>query len=436
MNSFFNRTNKSLLIIAIMSLLIRVGNFYNTFVPKPFEILFVALCLFTIVHILKNKKIKEFFTPIPKNILIAVSFLMVSVIGGWLVSLFVSHVTSTLNMVLEFGTFTIGLTMFLLVLFYSYNDKKYARLYLYALLLPTVYSIFSIFPSITPSFLLAEDGNFIGLTPNVNIVSKVLLVPAMFFMAHALLTFKGIKIRALYIAISTAIVALLIWISSRGALLSLSVGMFSLWLVATRHQFSWNKLFLNTLVITVIIVAGFALTPYSRKQVVLNRVLNSDAQQFSQLEVKKKSLGSIIRDSVHRTSIIEERANSNIKLKETRLQIWPFYLNNQILNHPFGIGPNTHIESNILNTNGDYVSTGPHNTYLQIWLWGGLVGIISYLYIIFYAFKNLKDRLSKNFSITTVSILVIMITLAVSIMFDDSLSFYNFWIILALAIRE
>ncbi len=433
---FLEKTNKNILLIGLALLSYRVGNFAYSFLPKPYELLFVVLSLLTIVYVLFVTNIKTSITVIPKNILVAVCLLVGSVLLGWGISVYINHIPTNLNMLLEFGTCIIGLITFLFVLFYGYNDSGISKKYYYALLVPVIFIIFVLFPHSTPSFLLASDGNFVGLTTNVNLISKMLLIPAMYFIVHAIILTKNVKMRIVYICIASLLVSLLLWISSRGAILSLFSGMFFAFLVVASHNFTWKKTFLYIGTLMVILTVGFIFTPYSRKQVMLNRVLNSDTHQFSQEQVRSMGLLSIIFHSFHNTAVQPNTKGIvlNSDEKETRLQIWPFYIKNIIIKNPLGIGPNTHIESNVIDIDGNHVSTGPHNTFLELLLWGGGISLLSFVYLLFNAFLNLGNKLKSNFNPMLVSLLVTLFSLTIAIMFDDSLSLYCFWAVLALSL--
>ena len=67
-NLSLEQINKSLILIAFLALLFRIGNFYNTFIPKPFEIILVFIILLTFFDLLINKKLKDFFLSINKKI--------------------------------------------------------------------------------------------------------------------------------------------------------------------------------------------------------------------------------------------------------------------------------------------------------------------------------------------------------------------------------
>jgi len=387
--------NKGLLFLALLSLIYRNGSFTHSF-PNPFEIIFVLLCLFTFVYLIKNNKIKEFFLSIPRNILIAIGCLVFSILLGWIVAVFLKDIPFARNNVLEFGGFMIGLGIFFLILFYTKNDDKYFKKYLYALLLPTFYVFFILFPDLTYYFNLQNDGTFLGLTYNPNIISKLLLIPAMFFITYSLFELKNKWRKIGYIIVSATIIALLFWTSARGALVSVTLASVLVWLIFSLHSFSWKKLFYSGLIVFVIFLTGFAITPYGSQYNVTKHIIINDFKN------------------------------------ESRLQFWPLYFYETIRN-PVGFGPNTHM--NIPYKYGNHV-IGPHNTYINIWLWGGLLGLLSFLYILFSAFNNLKMKLKYNFSSTTLALIGILCALSFSVFFDDSLQFYWFWIILALSLRK
>lgn len=426
------QVNKNLVFIALIALIYRKGNFYNTFIPKPFEIIFVFIILLTFLDLLINKKFKEFFLSIDKKIWIALSCLTASVFIGWFVAVFFKNVPINFNVILEFGNFVISLLIFVLVLFYTKNDKIFAQKYLYALLLPAVYVIFILFTEGAHYFNLENGGTFLGLTLNPNIISKILLIPALFFIVHSLFKFQNRWIKLGYIAISCSLVSLLFWVASRGGLVSLAISAIFVWLVFLFNNFNWKKLFYSGGLLLFIFLIGFLITPQTGKQRVFLRALypsGSDASSY--VTVKDKPIDDIFN------KFIEDKSDNHIFVyseRETRFQIWPFYLKYLIAN-PFGIGPNTHLSFSLKDNIGEYINSGPHNTFLQIWLWGGLLGIFSFLYIFVNAFKNLIDKLKSDFNPAVLALTVILFGLSVAIMFDDSLSFFWFFIILALALR-
>ncbi|MDP2788593.1 MAG: O-antigen ligase family protein [bacterium] len=337
-----------------------------------------------------------------------------------------------MNVVLEFGNFVISLVIFVLVLFYTKNDKIFAQKYLYALLLPVIYIVFLVFPEWAYYFYMGNNGTFLGFTMNPNIISKILLVPTLFFTAYSLFEFKNKWLKVGSIIVSCALVALLFWVSSRGGLVALVISLIFLWLIFSLHRFNWKKLFYSGIIILMIFLVGFFIAPGTGKQRVILRALypsGSDASSYS--TIKDKSVDDIV------TKFIEDKSSNYIFIypgRETRFKIWSFYLKYVLLN-PLGIGPNTHFSFDLKDNNGEYINSGPHNTFLQIWLWGGLLGILSFLYIFISAFKNLRLQLKSEFSPIALALLGVLFAVSISVMFDDSLSFFWFFIILALALR-
>ncbi len=431
-NLTFEQINKNLLLLALVLLLYRLGNFYNTFIPKPFEIILVLIILLTFLELLVNNKFKEFFLSVHKKIWIALSCLVFSVFIGWLVAVFIKKIPISLNVILEFGNFIISIVVFILVLFYTKNDKTYAKRYLYALLLPVIYIIFVMFPEWAYYLHTENGGTFLGFTMNPNIISKILLIPTLFFVTHSLFKFRNKWINLLFIVVSSFLVALLFWVASRGGLVALVVSLVFLWFIFSFSNFNWKKLFYSGVIILMIFLVGFVITPGTGKQRVILRVLYPSGSEHSNyLTVQDKSANAVL------VKFINDKSNNPIFIypgRETRFQIWPFYLKYVLLN-PLGIGPNTHFSFDLTDNNGEYINSGPHNTFLQIWLWGGVLGILSFMYIFISAFKNLFTKLKSNFNPEALVLLGILFALSVSIMFDDSLSFFWFFIILALALR-
>lgn len=432
-NLTLEQVNKNLILLALITLIYRVGNFYNTFIPKPFEIILVFIIFLTFFDLLINKKFKRFFFSIDKKIWIALSCLVASVFIGWSIAVFFKHVPINLNVILEFGNFVISLIIFLLILFYTKNDKIFAQKYLYALLLPAVYIIFILFTEGASYFNLENNGTFLGLTLNPNIISKILLIPAVFFITHSLFKFQNKWLRIGCIVISCATVALLFWVASRGGLVSLVVSMIFVWLVFSIHNFNWKKLFYSGGLLLLIFLIGFLITPQTGKQRVFLRVLYpSGSSYYSYMAVINKPVEDIVNN------FIEDKNDNHVFIYpagENRFKIWPFYLS-YVIRHPLGIGPNTHFSFYLTDNNGEYINSGPHNTFLQIWFWGGLLGMLSFSYIVLNAFKNLAIKLKSDFNPRTLALMCILFAVSVSIMFDDSLSFFWFFIILALALKE
>lgn len=446
-NLTLEQINKNLIFVAILSLLFRVGNFATSYLPKPFEIIVILICFLTILDVIKNKKIKEFFYSVPKNIRIALIYLVSSILIGWGVSV-LGGVPVSFSMILEFGTFIFSLSIFILIIFYTRNDKSFIKKYFYALLVPVVYTVFVMLPDVAYELKLALGTHFVGFTTNPNIVSKILLIPIFFFTAKTLYEEKSKWVKLGYLILSSLLVSLLFWTSSRGAILSLLLGMIFIGLVFSLNNYNWKKLFKSIIIIFLICLIGFTVTPRGVKEVVVTRISNTEIIQPISSNVGNVNKNKIINNVFTKitggekekvgVTAEDETKEEPILIKfngtdDLRLQIWSFYLE-YILWNPLGVGPNTHMDFHIVDFYGDVVNSGPHSSYLQIWFWGGLLGLSSFIYLLFIAFKNIKTNLKLNFSIMTLSLATIFLSLCVSILFDDSFTFPWFWVILALSL--
>ena len=99
------KINKNLLLLALVSLIYRKGAFFDSLIPKPFEVILVILSVITAVYLIRENKIKDFFLSVPKKILIAFGCLLFSILFGWGVGAAFNGIHSNFNTILEFGTF-------------------------------------------------------------------------------------------------------------------------------------------------------------------------------------------------------------------------------------------------------------------------------------------------------------------------------------------
>lgn len=468
--SSLEKVNKILMMVALASLAIRSGNFYMTYIPKPFEILFVMIVSLTIIDIVKNKKLKEFWNSLPKNIWLALGTLVLSILMGLFITIFIKGVPLNFYMVTEFGRLLIAMGLFVLIFFYTREDKKLIKKFLIAIISPILYIVLLAHPQYAFSYDYAHvsDGRFYGFSSNVNTISKLLLMPAMFFMSYSLFWLKGKWQRLGFILLSAGSVALLLWAASRGALLALIVGLFAIFALFVARNFSFKEVARASTIILSIFILGFLFTPYSGKQVVLNRVLNKDTDQTHYQWLKDRALKDIVLDSfssknsekedddkaieiidygdeINSKTIVKAEYDGRpinasvivgVPVPETRAIIWPFHIK-QAIENPFGVGPgfNTHIKV-FMPQVGDYVGTGSHSSFIEQWLWGGIIGLVSFCYILFRAGQNLKIKIGrKDNDAMIVALAGIFIALIVAIFFDDSSKLFWVWAISAMAIK-
>lgn len=413
------KINKNLLLIALASLIYRSSSFSLSHIPNPFEIIFSLVAVLTLIYLIKDHKIKEFFHSIPKNILVAVSCLTFSILLGWLISVFIKSQPTSFNSVIEIAIFFISLCTFSFILFYTKDDTTYANRYFYALLFPVVYIIFILLPQLAYYFHIMDGDSFIGLTTNRNIVSKIILIPAIFFIVKALFRYKNIWLNIVYILFSSALTSLLFWTNQRGVLVGLVFGIIFILAISYYYHRDLKRTILNFIIILIILTLGFIITPYMGKKITAIRVSDT---KMEYLQIKNKFISNTSSNDIN-----------VVTTPVSRFEIWTVYLK-QIIKNPLGVGPNTHIKTKY--APGEYTVLGPHNSYIQVCLWGGILGLLSFLYLIFSAFKNLILKLKSDFNPITVSLVGILFSLSIAIIFNDSLELFIFWIILALSLRK
>lgn len=441
------RVNKYALLVALALLLIRSGDFNSTFMPKPFEVIFVFVAILFVIDLIKNKKIKEFCISVPRNIWLAVGGMIVSVVMGWSITLIFGRFPIDKEMVTEFGRMIIALMTFLLIFFYTRNDKDLLRKYFYALLSPVFYILLLFIPKVADFYNLTLAGRFIGFTNNLNTTTKILVVPAAFFVACALFEEKNRLLKIVYVAVSSCMTALLFWTSSRGGLLAFFAAMIFICAIFAIKNLSWKKIAEASLVVFSIVMLGFLLTPHSGKQVVLERALNSDTEQTHYYGIKDKSLKEIVATSLSGekeeiktdpnkdnpnivgTTISAQELKSPNNSSETRIDIWSYALR-QIPYNLLGAGP----AFNLLYAYTP-LSGGPHNSILQIFFEGGVIGLFCLGYILFLAFDSIKSSLIVNFDKFIFAISGGLLALLIALMFDANVKLFLFWALLAIVIN-
>lgn len=412
------KINKSLIALALASLFFRAGEFI-----KPFEIIFLIIFILTVIDIIKNKKFNNFLSILSTKNIILILVLVLSVFIGLFVTLFVRGISLNVVMIEELARLLVAISSFIIVLFYSKDDKKNIYKYLVALIVPSLYGLFIIFPSLASSLGLVVDGRFNGFTNNLNTTAKMFIIPGVFFLVHSFLS-KSKSI--LYIILSSIIMSLFFWIGSRGAMVGLSAGVLMVCFFIYIKDKNIKYFFKNLAIILIVILLGFAITPYSGKRMILNRVFNKDSNQVRYSEIKDLSLFDVV-----------EKKNYNVEkenIPETRLEIWPCYFV-KALNNPFGMGPgfNTHTNCYISLYNS-YRNSGSHNSYLEIWLWGGVLGFISFLFLLYFSLKNLIINYKINENIISLVLLGSLISFLVVLFFDDSVKSFWLWVIVALSL--
>lgn len=418
--------NKILVFITLVSLSYKRGHFSGTLIPAPFQILLILSLILTTVYLLKSHQVKKFFLSIPKKIWLAVGGLFFSVLLGWVIGeFFVGMPTSTAT-ILDFGTFTISLIMFLLVLFYTKNDEKYAKWYLYALFIPNLSILYYFLThGIVGFWGVPNDGSLTGIVdPNVS--SKALLIPALFFITKSLFAFKNNQWwRTLGYALLASVASMMIfWTLSRGSILGMIIGMLLIFVLYSVRNFSWKNFLGGIAIVFVIVSVGYIIVPHGVKGELHTKIVNT-----GQLPVAP---GVPIADIVKDPVIVTTEELQATPRSEVRILEWSYFIKYALL-HPLGVGPTS---SSIDYQSGADLQLRPGNTYIQVWLWGGIIGTISFLYLVYRAFRGLWMRWKNSQDQHALALLGILFALSITITFDASLYFYWFFIILALSLQK
>jgi O-antigen ligase len=425
------KINKNLLLVGLALLIFRNNSFSQTFIPKPSTAVLAGGSVIAIVDGVKNKKVKEFILAVPKKIWITLACFFGAIFIGWGSAIFFGHEATTFNMLLEFGNLVISTAAFLLILFYTQQDDRYANQVLYAMLVPVAYTACVLLPGVATHFHLAQDGTFNGFTGNVSIVSTMLLIPTLFFSAATLAQEKNKYLKIAYLLLSAGLVALVFWTAERAAILGLLTSIFIGWILFSTYNFSWKKIASNAGIVVCILGIGFLLVPSVGKKVSLDRMLNLEAHQANYAEVQNDSLEVIVQKSMNDTLVVHAAVPQS---SESRIVIWTYYIK-RLIKNPQGFGPDTHIAAQISYGQRTYIDPGTHNSYLEAWLWGGIVGMVSFLYILWTAYRNLFAMRLTHHTVSF-SLAMILTSLVVAIFFNDSIILEWFWVILALSVRS
>ncbi len=219
---------------------------------------------------------------------------------------------------------------------------------------------------------------------------------------------------------------LFFWTASRGGLLAAAAGLLLISFLFLKQKFSLRRAGAIAVLFIASFSLGFLLTPKSGKQLAPHRLLTNDSRQIHYTQLKDEPLSTIVEDSFH------ARESFN---QETRFEIWSSHVK-EALQHPFGLGPAFYLNLRpCIPLLHECVGSGSHNSFIETFLWGGVMGFLGYMYIVWYAFRNLGRELRSNFTYFTLALVGALASLALSMFFDDNAAIVWFWVLLALAVN-
>jgi hypothetical protein len=426
---------KLILLLSLVSLVFRKSSFALYHIPNPYEIGLMIASLITAIDLTIEKRWKQFFSTIPRGVWIATIVLVLSILTGWGMAAWYRHIPTTLNTIHEFVGFLVAALGGIVVLYYSSDDAVFAKRCIYALLVPALYAIFILIPNAAYGLSIARDGAFHGLTTNVNTMVKTLMVPTAFAIVYALRTPQKLIVRFGHSLLAALLIGLLFWTIERASVLALLAGCFVTWLIYWYYDRNWKHVLTRGLLLVLIIIVGFLTVPSTGKKATLNRLLNFDGHQQQYVVVEQKSVTTVLKESLQKneTTPLASFADPK-KSPEPRFQLWIYYARIALKN-PLGIGPHTHMDAQVPYAKGIFVNPGPHNSFLQMWLWGGVIGLLALLYLVWSGIRRSFVSLKTSFSPFTFGLLISVVMLAASIFFNDNLQSVWFWIVLGLSLR-
>lgn len=408
--------------IASISTNLQKGSFIRHFRPNIFQSLLVLTIALTVVYLVRSHQLKEFFLAVPKRILWALGIFIATVLVGWVIAVVSLGIPTTIHTILDFGTFTMSVALFFLVAFYCKHNRTYAMWCLGALLIPNVHLLYYFFTHGLVGYWGVVNDFSLDFVLDPNILSKTLLVPAIFCIGMSLFALKQKQWRmvAIYTVLASTAVMMVLWTVSRGSTISLIVGATFLWIMFSVKEFSWKKFFMSGVLILCILSVGHAMLPVDTREAIVLKSSNT-------FTLPPASGGKIANVTVEEIRKLPQT--------ESRLLIWYFYPR-YILRHPFGVGPNASHDFNFKDKNGTHIYVGPDSTYLVIALWGGILGLMVCLYLVLVVFDGLWKQWKKTSDTMTFVLGGILFTLSAALFFDGMMALYCFYIVLALSLQR
>ncbi len=429
----FAKISKFLLILATVSLIFRKGLFLQTFIPKPFEF-FLFLALISSFFYFFPKNLNK-FKIVDKKIYLALFIFLFSVGLATLISYLRYGVGFNIEGVLNTIRFLIIFIIFILFYTYLRADEVFFKRVWLSFLIPIIFTPFLIFPELAYKLSIAEaDNRFYGFLQNPALASLFFLVALSFFFGLFFKNFYQKKklFFLLFFFSSVIMVSFIFWSQSRATWIAMIVSLITLNYLIINVFKKINYVFLNLFLTLLLLVISFIILPSSVKTTFLLRIFpeytsfvreshpdlrTTSSEQFRQVLSKIKTEGSI----------------PDILYDQSRPTIWKEYLKLSLKN-PLGLGLN-YFPILAIKINGE--PSGVHNDYLDFLAYGGMGALGAFLYILWRAFVNIRNKL-KNFlspyivyrigiSSALVGLLIYGILNGVAL-FD-----YLFWILLVMA---
>ncbi|MDO8574418.1 MAG: O-antigen ligase family protein [bacterium] len=422
--------------IAGIALLIVRNNNYPWVIKRSSDILFLLAAILTVFFISRNRKWREYWQRTNKVVtalalVIAGVFLATAINYGFWGGKIDSEV------ILSFGRFLeVGVLMGSVGFFQSKDSNFYKKVavaqlstlvYLVSLaitknsfVLDYQFQLLDKFPTYVYRFRLLD--NF------PSSVSYYLIVSLSLLLILALVSFYPLKKKFfVYFLLGSGLFGILLWTQTRAGWLGfLAVVLIILpyWVIKSRQRaIERLKLFLSGgLIVGLFAILGFLVMPYYAKNEVINRIFPVRTQiEAGGLNFEEVETGLVVR------GVIQGGITPNLS-ERSRVYLWRAYLE-KLTQSPLGLGLN-HSPPIF-----EGAPRGPHNTFLEVTAFGGVLALGGYMYLLYLAISNLLVKLKQNQNFKwPLYLLAALVGLIVASQFDNMSTFRIMWVIMALGI--
>lgn len=231
------------------------------------------------------------------------------------------------------------------------------------------------------------------------------------------------------LAFDGGLAGIMLWTQSRAAWLGIFA---SAVLTTILWPASWKKKIFYPLIFAAVFALGIIILPTHARN-------NTLAEFFPELHQKINIASAPAQETT--MVILSEKPSLQIASDARRIELWQSY-SKKILGAPLGLGPN-YDPSPIVGA-----TQGPHNTPLEVLVLAGPLGLLGYIIIFGYAFKNSYAQArptehARSGEAKTapdaelywhIYLFAALLGLAVAAFFDNMSTFRLMWIVLGMAV--
>jgi len=421
-------------ILGIALLIVR-NNSYPWIIKRSSDILFFIAAILTVFLISRNKEWREYWQG-TRKIITALALIIAGIFLATAINYGFWGGKIDGAAVLSFGRFLEVGILIGLVGFFQSKDRDFYKKVSAAQLSTLVYLIALV---ITKNGFIYNQFHFLENFPT-NIyrfqlfdnfpssVSYYLIVSLSLLLVSALVSLCPLKKKFfVYFLFGSGLFGILLWTQTRAGWMGFGAVMLVVfwgWILKSdQGAITRLKLFLaGGLILAMLMVLGFLVLPYYAKNEVINRVFlirpQIEAVGLNFEEVETELVVQKIFQEVVKPSFSER----------SRVYLWRAYLE-KLVRFPLGLGLN-HSPPIF-----EGAPRGPHNTFLEVAAFGGVLTLGGYVYLLYLAISNLIAGLKQNQDFRwSLYLLAALVGLVVASQFDNMSTFRIMWVILGLGI--